>query len=69
MGEVVSPNRRYIHVGNLNMQLTGRWFPQIVRLFKCYLLLYYILCFYCMEIENKYMSIYVFNIFMLYFSV
>ena len=30
MGEVVSPNRRYIHVGNLNMKLTGRWFPQIV---------------------------------------
>ena len=25
MGEVVSPN-----VGNLNMKLTGRWFPQIV---------------------------------------
>ena len=29
----------------------------------------YILCFYCMEIENKYISINVFNIFMLYFSV
>ena len=29
-GEVVSPNRRYIHVGNFNMKLTGRWFPQIV---------------------------------------
>ena len=30
-------------------------FP-FVRLFKCYLLLYYILCFYCMGIENKSMS-------------
>ena len=36
--EVVSPNSRYrqfyqivdIHVGNFNMKLTGRWFPQIV---------------------------------------
>ena len=27
MGEVVSLD---IHVGNLNMKLTGRWFPQIV---------------------------------------
>ena len=28
-GEVVSPNRRYT-CRNLNMKLTGRWFPQIV---------------------------------------
>ena len=27
--EVVSPNVD-IHVGNFNMKLTGRWFPQIV---------------------------------------
>ena len=29
-GEAVSPNRIDIHVGNFNMKLTGRWFPQIV---------------------------------------